>query len=68
MEPTKIKKIDLNIPNKLAFVLENAVSADYCKDLIKLSEEGGYKVATLSYENGIEVEQPETRDCFRHIR
>jgi len=63
-----IIKTDLKIPDKLAFTLHNVLTPEKCQELIKISEEGGYELATLAVEPGVQVTQLDTRNNYRHIR
>eukprot|EP00112_Aurelia_sp_Birch-Aquarium-sp1_P007923 Seg1865.10 transcript_id=Seg1865.10/GoldUCD/mRNA.D3Y31 product="putative prolyl 4-hydroxylase 8" protein_id=Seg1865.10/GoldUCD/D3Y31 len=67
-----MKKVDVAVPGdvkkaKLAFVLENVLSAQECDELIKETEDKGYEIALLNVGGGRQILDTKTRNSYRCI-
>eukprot|EP00121_Abeoforma_whisleri_P000337 Awhi_evm1s301 len=66
--PERIQKVDLNIPGKLAFVLENVFTPQESQGFIDMSEKDGYEMALVNVGLGRQQKMEHIRNGYRHIR
>ncbi|XP_041367113.1 probable prolyl 4-hydroxylase 8 [Gigantopelta aegis] len=62
-----IEKHDMNIPNKLAFILHNVFTKEECEAFIKKTEEMGYEQALLNVGGGRQTLRTDIRNSSRCI-
>jgi len=63
----KLEKIKLNFSNKFVIKIRGALSDDQCKELIKMSEQGGFEKAMVNIGNNQQEIMKDFRDSDRFM-